>query len=160
MNDKGFTLIELIVIIVILGILAVTAIPKYVDMKTEAEVAAADGVFGAAQGAATMNFAASLLDKAAADRPAHGAAPCDTGLVANAQCLANAMEEVPADWAVETTSATCEVDAIASGEAAGGCIYKDADGSGGINSGDYVIAVQTVEAAGPPAVKAKLKKSW
>lgn len=63
MNEKGFTLIELIVIIVILGILAVTAIPKYVDMKTDAEIAAANGVYGAAQGAASMNFAGNLLDK-------------------------------------------------------------------------------------------------
>ena len=45
-KQQGFTLIELIVIIVILGILAVTAVPKYVDMKTDAELAAADGVLG------------------------------------------------------------------------------------------------------------------
>jgi MSHA pilin protein MshA len=64
MDQKGFTLIELIVIIVILGILAVTAIPKYVDMKTDAEEAAADGVYAACQGATSMNFAGNLLEKA------------------------------------------------------------------------------------------------
>jgi len=37
MNSKGFTLIELIVVIVILGILAVTAVPKYINLKADAQ---------------------------------------------------------------------------------------------------------------------------
>jgi MSHA pilin protein MshA len=62
-NQKGFTLIELIMVIVILGILAVVAIPKYQDIQTEAAIAAAEGVYGAAQGAAAINFAANLVGK-------------------------------------------------------------------------------------------------
>ncbi len=62
-NQKGFTLIELIMVIVILGILAVVAIPKYQDIQQEAGVAAAEGVYGAAQGAAAVNFAANLVGK-------------------------------------------------------------------------------------------------
>jgi len=60
-NEKGFTLIELIVIIVILGILAAVAIPKYQDLTNEASSAAAEGVLGAARGAATINFAKNLV---------------------------------------------------------------------------------------------------
>jgi prepilin-type N-terminal cleavage/methylation domain-containing protein len=35
-NQRGFTLIEIIMVIVLLGIIAAIAIPKYVDLKSEA----------------------------------------------------------------------------------------------------------------------------
>ncbi|HLD45101.1 MAG TPA: type II secretion system protein [bacterium] len=44
MNNKGFTLIELILVIAILGILAVSAMPKIFSLTTEANTAAAAGV--------------------------------------------------------------------------------------------------------------------
>lgn len=49
MSNKGFTLIELVMIIIILGILAAVAVPKYIDLKTDAENAAIKGIYGAIQ---------------------------------------------------------------------------------------------------------------
>ncbi|CDT13631.1 type II secretion system protein [Vibrio coralliirubri] len=48
---KGFTLIEMIVVIVVLGILAVTAIPKFMDVQSEARTAVLQGVGGAVKSA-------------------------------------------------------------------------------------------------------------
>src|ERR1700675_2630018 len=56
-DQKGFTLIELVVIIVILGILAIVAIPKFVDISAEANAAALQGVVGGASSAMATNYA-------------------------------------------------------------------------------------------------------
>jgi MSHA pilin protein MshA len=57
-QQRGFTLIELVMVIVILGILAAVAIPRFVDLRTDAYTAASQGVAGGLNSANAINYGA------------------------------------------------------------------------------------------------------
>jgi prepilin-type N-terminal cleavage/methylation domain-containing protein len=73
-NEKGFTLIELVVVIVILGIIAAIAVPKYMDLTGSAEAAADEANRKAVEAAVMMHFANAVAANSSATLAASVAA--------------------------------------------------------------------------------------
>ncbi len=61
-KQAGFTLIELVIVIIILGILAATAVPKFINLQSDARASALDGVKGALEGAASIVYSKAAID--------------------------------------------------------------------------------------------------
>ncbi len=68
-RKKGFTLIELISVIVLLGILSALAIPHFVNLRDEAEIAVFEGLGSALLSAADMAHYKQIIDGLEPDDP-------------------------------------------------------------------------------------------
>ncbi len=60
-DERGFTLIEMIIVIILLGLLSSMAIPYYLNMQTEAKIASTKGKLAAIRGGIELAHAKILV---------------------------------------------------------------------------------------------------
>ncbi len=61
MRKNGFTLIELVVIIIILAILSVVAVPRFIELQSDARISALKGLKGEMHGVMNVLYSKSVF---------------------------------------------------------------------------------------------------
>ncbi|MFQ5585809.1 MAG: type II secretion system protein [Thermodesulfobacteriota bacterium] len=108
-NEKGFTLIELVMVIVLLGILAAVAIPRFVDLGASADQAAADGGIGGIKSGISIYNASQRVSGVSPFYPVN---PIVGSVVSDLYSRAGdstCSQLAPGQWGVDNSAATTEV---------------------------------------------------
>jgi MSHA pilin protein MshA len=116
-NQKGFTLIELIIVIVVLGILAVTAAPQFINFSSDARVSSLKGMEGSVKGAMQLAYSKAAIEGEETDATATVSVQgTDVNLVfgypdASATGIVNVVDagfatDLDSDWVYEVVTGT------------------------------------------------------
>ena len=101
-NNKGFTLIELIMVTIILGILAAVAIPRYMTTVTKAEEAAEDAVISSIRAGLETYAVEQLMSNGRRSWPDSPWTALDTKPSGYTTDITDA--DVDGEWTYNTTS--------------------------------------------------------
>jgi len=127
-NNKGFTLIELILVIVIMGILMAVAIPKFSGLLKEVRLQTENAVISQLKAGLEQSAAENLISAGQWDY-----------LAESTDILTTVMDEVPDGWTYATASGTIT---YAREDSTISWIYTPTD-AGGAGRGSYTIVRQT-----------------
>ena len=161
MNNKGFTLIEMMMVIMLVAILAAVAIPQFVDFRTDAKNASVNSSLGALRTSLATQIGQMLIRCSAssgtfptvaqftANDITTGASPCTAAMVPNVserQFTPNQLPDNP--WSGSTVTAAAK-HAVTACSGATGCLrtgtncagaaYSAADGGWCYNPATGVV---------------------